>query len=143
MENTDEKRIIEINGIKMEVDLRHARRVDCYRVGDSVKVLVKQYSDTYTTYPGVIIGFTEFQNRPCIDLVYVSRDGDVVFKSYTQDDKDTEIAPFNEYEQLFEKVDIVEKLDRKIVKAEEELRMLKEKKAVFLKFFNATEQAVL
>lgn len=31
MENTDEKRI------KMEVDLRHARRVDCYRGGDSVK----------------------------------------------------------------------------------------------------------
>lgn len=142
MENTD-KRIIEINGIKMEVDLRQARRVDCYRVGDSVKVLVKQYSDNYVTYPGVIIGFTEFQNRPCIDLIYVTRDGDVVFKSYTQEDKDTEIAPFNEYEQLFEKVDIVEKLDRKIGKAEEELRMLKDKKNAFLKYFNATEQAVL
>lgn len=41
------KKIVEINGIKMEVDMRHAKTIDTYKIGDRVKVLVKQYSDTY------------------------------------------------------------------------------------------------
>ena len=41
----EEKRIIEVNGIKMEVDLRNAKRIDQFKVGDSVKVLVKSYSE--------------------------------------------------------------------------------------------------
>ena len=35
----EEKRLVEINGIKMEVDMRSARRVDTFKVGDNVKVL--------------------------------------------------------------------------------------------------------
>ena len=39
----DNKRIIEINGIKMEVDLRNAKRIDTFKVGDPVKVLDMTY----------------------------------------------------------------------------------------------------
>ena len=34
----EEKRIIDINGMKMEVDLRTAKRIDTFKVGDNVKV---------------------------------------------------------------------------------------------------------
>jgi len=34
------KQIIEINGVKLEVDLSTAKRIDEFRVGDTVKVLI-------------------------------------------------------------------------------------------------------
>ena len=40
-----EKRIIEINGVKMEIDTRHAVRVDKLAVGTRVKVIRKKYGD--------------------------------------------------------------------------------------------------
>ena len=43
----DEKRIIEIDGMKVEVDLRHAKRVDTFKVGDNVKILDKSYEDSH------------------------------------------------------------------------------------------------
>ena len=38
MENT--KTQIEINGVKLEVDLRNATRIDEFKVGDNVKVKI-------------------------------------------------------------------------------------------------------
>ena len=52
MEN---KRIIEINGIKLEVDLTTAKRIDEFKVGDNVKVLRKSYNDTFEVLAGVIL----------------------------------------------------------------------------------------
>ena len=59
----NEKRIVEIDGVKIEVDLRTAKRVDTYKVGDNVKILDKQYSD-YKVKPGIIVDFAEFQELP-------------------------------------------------------------------------------
>lgn len=42
----EERRIVEINGVKIEVDMRTAKRVDSFRVGDNVKVLDKDYNGT-------------------------------------------------------------------------------------------------
>lgn len=50
------KTIIEVNGVKLEVDLRTARRIDEIRIGDRVKVLIKGYSD-YKVHAGTVIGF--------------------------------------------------------------------------------------
>ena len=44
----DEKeymKTIEINGVKLEIDLRTAKRVDTFKIGDNVKVLKKEYGD--------------------------------------------------------------------------------------------------
>lgn len=46
-----ETTIIEINGVKLEIDLRHAKRIDNLRVGDTVKVLRKRYDDSYESFP--------------------------------------------------------------------------------------------
>ena len=41
----EEKRIVEIDGVKIEVDLRTAKRIDTFAVGDNVKVLCKEYNN--------------------------------------------------------------------------------------------------
>lgn len=68
--NDQNKRVIEINGVKLEVDMRYAKRVDELRVGSKVKVLNKEYS-SYKVYPGVIVGFEEFDNLPTIVVAYL------------------------------------------------------------------------
>ena len=45
----DQKRIIEVNGVKLEVDMRYARKIEELRVGSRVKVLIKNYS-RYSVY---------------------------------------------------------------------------------------------
>ena len=57
-----ETQVIEINGVKLEVDMRYAKRVDLLRIGSRVKVLVKTYSE-YKIYPGVKIGRESCRER--------------------------------------------------------------------------------
>lgn len=66
----EEKTIIEINGIKMEVDLRHATRVEEFKIGSKVKVLKKQY-ENHKVYHGVIVGFDQFKELPTIIVAYL------------------------------------------------------------------------
>lgn len=71
---SEEKRIIEINGIKMEIDLRTAtsRTVDTFCIGDKVKILLKEYGDSFRSYAGAIVGFDAFQQRPTIIVAYLA-----------------------------------------------------------------------
>lgn len=64
MTTDNQKTIVEINGIKLEVDLRTAKRVEEYKVGDMVKVLKKEYGDSYKSYAGMIVGFDAFVALP-------------------------------------------------------------------------------
>jgi hypothetical protein len=64
------KRVVEINGVKVEVDLREAVAVETMRVGDAVRVLVKNYGGTYAAHDGVVIGFDQFKNLPTITVAY-------------------------------------------------------------------------
>lgn len=59
--------VVEVGGVKLEVDLRTAKRIDVLRVGDRVKLLKKgsQYDQT-KVYPGVIVGFEPFKSMPTI-----------------------------------------------------------------------------
>ena len=70
----EQTRIVEIGGIKVEVDLRNCKVIENYKVGDQVKVLKKKYSDSYETFPGVIIGFDDFQNLPSILIACLKAD---------------------------------------------------------------------
>lgn len=132
------KRIIEIDGVKLEVDLRTAKVVDQYKIGDSVKLLKKNYS-SYDIYPAVIIGFVDFKSKPCIELLYMRPNGELNFYVFhgTEEGQapEAEIAPFNKYECLFQKEDILNKLDKKVNEAEESLRDAKQKKKAFIDNF--------
>lgn len=62
-----EKTIIEINGVKLEVDLTTARRIDTFHVGDNVKIYEK---DTKKIFPGIIVAFDSFKDAPSITVAY-------------------------------------------------------------------------
>lgn len=133
----ENKRVVEINGVKLEVDLREAKKVENYKVGDSIRVLVKKYDDWKTCY-GVILDFTEFTNRPAIDILYIDEDYsevEIKFRTISNVSKDIEIAPINGVDIDFKRGNIVEKLNRKIETKEEELRVLEAKKKSFKKYF--------
>lgn len=66
----DTKQIIEVNGVKLEIDTRYARRIEELRVGSRVKVLIEEYSST-DVYPGIIVGFEPFAKLPTIIVAYV------------------------------------------------------------------------
>jgi len=133
METENEnKRIVEIHGIKMEVDLQYAKRIDTYRVGDPVKIMIKDYSG-YKARPGVIVGFCDFSENPAIEVIYLE-DSDLKLLTFTSK-SEAEIAPFNDYEMVFSRVDILAKIDRSIQRKEEEIRTLQSKKEAFEKHF--------
>jgi len=133
----EQTRTIEINGVKMDVDLRTAKTVETYKVGDSVKVLVKKYGSDYSSHPGVIVGIDNFVALPTLIILYLTDDysGSLKFAYLNANTKDVEICP-QDLDFLFaEKESVVERLDREIAKAELALQDAHQKKEYFLKHF--------
>lgn len=142
MEN--QKRIVEIDGIKLEIDLRQAKKIEHYKVGDNVRVLVKSYGDEYKVHPGVITGFDEFAKLPTLiisylELGYNSADVKFAYINEGKESKDSkyEIAPAYDLQELFfRKSDVSSMMNREIEKKEDELRDLRSKKNYFEKYFS-------
>lgn len=141
------KKIVEINGVKMEIDTREAKTINAYKVGDRVKVLVKQYSE-YKVFNGIIAGFNEFQNLPTISVAYLEtsyNEAKINFVHINAQSKDYEIAPAQDYDIPFDKGDMIARMDREITKKEEEIKDLLNKKTYFLnnfgKFFEVVTNA--
>lgn len=135
---SEDKRIVEINGIKIEVDLRTAKRVDCYKVGDRVKVLTKRYGDAWDVQYGVIVAFDEFVALPSITVCYIDSGyvGDMKFACINSQSKDIEIAPCND-DVLIEKAEILRRFDAQIEAKQAEIRDLQSKRNYFLARFGA------
>ena len=136
----DEKRIVEIDGVKVEVDLRTAKRVDTYKVGDNVKILDKQYSD-YKVKPGIIVDFAEFQKLPTM-VIAVFNEGSwssspsIEFIYYNAKTADkTEIVPATEDELRLTKDGVIEKFEREIQKKKNEYTDLQNQLKYFKKHF--------
>lgn len=138
MESSDTKRIVEINGIKIEVDLRTAKRIDQFRVGDGVKVLIKNYS-SYNSHFGMIIGFDEFKSLPTIIIAYLESGSwsemPLKFVYINEKTEGTEICLHDPKDLGVEKVDILTQFDRQVAKKEEEIRDLNRKRLYFVEMF--------
>lgn len=148
MNEQDYIKQIEINGIKVEVDLRTCKTISTYKVGDNIKVLKKSYNDEYSVYSGVIIDFVAFKERPAIVIAYFDQSysgTDIKFETITQDSKDIEIAPCLPHELSINKARVVDKFDIAIAAKEREADELRQKKEYFLdnfaKFFEDTPNA--
>ncbi len=132
-------KIIEINGVKMEVDLRTAKTVESYKVGDSVKILLKEYSDKYKSHIGVIIGFDAFEKLPTIIIAYLVisyNETELKFAYLNRESKDIEICAVNEHDISAEKSSIIEMFDGQTAKAQAKVDELKSKKEYFLTHFS-------
>ena len=134
MEN---KRIIEINGIKLEVDLTTAKRIDEFRVGDNVKVLQKSGND-YNVLPGVIVEFVNFKELPTMIIATFKQDfwgSRLDFINFNAQTEDVEITLCSEHELKLEKCRVVDKFNIEIEKKKSEMEELINKRDYFEKYF--------
>jgi hypothetical protein len=137
-ETNKDKRIVEIDGVKLEIDLRTAKVIDHYKIGDPVRVMI---GDTYGNpiKAGVIVGFCEFEKNPAIEILVLDSDySNINFKTVTiisGKENKVQIAPYDRYEGLISQTDVVTRFDREIQKTELELADLKLKKQYFIDDF--------
>ena len=140
----EEKRIIEVNGVKLEVDMRSARRIDEFRVGDTVKVLDNR-NDKNEMRTGVITDFANFKELPTI-IVAVYKAGDfwsaptIEFITFNADTKDIEIVGVSAEETIVSRDTIVQKFDDQIAKKRDELNDLIIKRDTFVKYFGKKDE---
>jgi len=136
MEN-ENKKIVEINGVKIEVDLRTAKTVQTYKVGDKVKLLKKAYQG-WDVCAGIIISFDEFKSLPTVVVAYIdgSYSADLKFANINSETKETEIAPAGD-DFVIEKNEVIRRMDNMIKETQLKLDDLIAKKEYFTKKFNA------
>lgn len=141
----ENKRIIEVNGVKLEVDLRTAKRIDEFRVGDTVKVLDNR-NDRNEVRTGVITDFANFKELPTI-MVAVYKAGDywsaptIEFIPYNANTEGIEIVGVSAEEIMVSKETIVNKFDDEIAKKRDELNDLIIKRDTFVKYFGERSDA--
>ena len=138
MPDAPNTRIVDVAGVKMEVDMRHAIKVEHYKVGTLVRILKKSssYGEDYKVYGGVIVGFDQFEKMPSILIAYLSSSystAEIEFLSFNSKTKDVEMCPADENFIPFQKGTIIEILDNKILEAEQQLLDAKAKKEYFEK----------
>ena len=140
MKMEENKRIIEIDGVKVEIDLRTAKRVESFKVGDNIKILDKEY-DSYKVKPGIIVDFAEFQELPTI-VIAVFDEGswsstpNISFIYYNKNtSKKVEIVSCSEDEIKVSKEGVIERFEREIQKKKNEYEDLKNKLEYFKTHF--------
>lgn len=132
-------RTIEVNGVKLEVDMRYARRIDTFKVGDNVKVLDKRNGKN-DMRSGVITDFANFKELPTM-IVAVFKNGDywsaptIEFIPYNSETEDVEIVGVSCEELMVSRESILEKFNVEILRKQNELDDLIIKRDTFKKFF--------
>lgn len=143
MEN---KRIVEIDGVKIEVDLRTAKRIDTFRVGDNVKVLCKEY-DGFKIKPGIITDFANFKEKPTIVVAVLEESYSGVSINfvhiYEGMEEKYEIVYATEDEVKLSQEGVVEKFEREIAKKKHEMEELQFKLDFFNRHFMKSKEEVL
>lgn len=143
----EDKRVIEIDGVKIEVDLRTAKRIDTFRVGDNVKVLCKEYNGDFKVKPGIITDFANFKEKPTIvvavlDESYSGVSINFVYIYEGMEDK-YEIVYATEDEVKLSQEGVIEKFEREIAKKKHEMEELQFKLDFFKKHFMKTQEEVI
>jgi hypothetical protein len=134
-----QKRIVEINGVKIEVDLRTAKRVEEFRVGSPVKVLKKTYGESYSSHFGMIVGFDEFKSLPTIIVAFLNSgrfETSPIEMAYINDKTtEVEICAHDPSDLGVERVDIEDMFNREINKRNAEITELRRKQRYFNEMF--------
>ena len=141
----ENKKVIEINGIKLEVDLRSAKRIDEFSVGDTVKVLDNR-NDKNVVRTGVITDFANFKDLPTIIVaMYTPPDywskPTIEFIPYNANTEGIEIVGVSAEEIIVSRETIVQKFDDEISKKRDELNDLVIKRDTFVKYFGSKKEA--
>lgn len=136
---SEKTRIVEVGGVKMEVDLSTATIIENYHVGQYVKILIKDYNG-YKSFVGHIIGFDNFKNLPTITVIYLDNtysNSEIKFAYINaNNNNETEICPLNNMEIPFSKSEVITRMQNEIDKKEREATELRAKLDLFLTTFN-------
>ncbi len=135
-------RTVEINGVKFEVDLRHARKIDTFKVGDNVKIL-EQGDGDYSkdkVYPGMVVDFANFKELPTMVVAYYkestwSEPPSIDFLYFNENLTGYDIVYCEENELKCSGESILQKFDHKITDAQRKLDDLIAKKEYFITHF--------
>lgn len=133
-----ETRTIEINGVKLEVDLTTAKRIDTFQIGSNVKVLHKNSYGSPIVRNGVVVGFLVFKDLPTIQIVELNFDYNsarIEFVNYNADSKDIDVVGCSPHELELEKSKALELFEKEIHEKELQLDDLKNKRDWFVKFY--------
>ena len=113
------------------------------KIGDRVKLLITStsYGDktSHDVFPGVIVGFEQFEKLPTIVIAYLEMkwdEAEIKFFYFNSDTDNAEIAAAHDDYLPIQKDDVIKKLDREITKKEAEIEELNRKKNYFLNNFN-------
>lgn len=135
--------VIEINGQKMEVDMRHAKVVhQNLKIGSAVKLLEKSSYGGSEVYQGVIVSFSMFTDQPTITVAYITSsysNAELKFAHINESDKSKEkwsLVPCVDDELPLNKTDLIASFDRKIEGHHRDIRDIEEKKSYFLNHFD-------
>lgn len=140
----ENKRIIEINGIKLEVDLRSAKRIDEFKVGDTVKVLDNRDGNNKMC-TGVITDFANFKELPTM-MVAIYKAGSywekptIEFIPFNAETTDIEVVGVTAEEVIVSRETIVDKFNDEIAKKRSELNDLIVKRDTFVKYFGSKSE---
>lgn len=130
--------IIEINGVKMSVDLSKAKVISEYKVGDYVKILLKEYGENYKTYLGNIIAFDNYATTPTIVIAYVKAEynsASIEYVHFNKGTKNIELTPLNDWDVPLRKSIVMEQFNKEILKKEQELKEMRNKAQMFEQLF--------
>lgn len=135
--------IVEINGVKMEIDMRHAKvaRVDTLRVGTRVKLMMKQY-DGHKVCGGVVVGFDAFELLPTIRIAYVEPSygigSPLKFFSFNAESKDAELLIDDDGEELMiARETLLQQIDRDIESKRAAFEGAEQAREFFIRHFGA------
>lgn len=137
-----ESTTVEVNGIKYEVDLRGAKKIQQFKVGDRVKVLIKGYGTDYTVHAGVIVGIDAFKALPTVVVAYMPTnawtDPSVQFAYLNAQTKDTEIVPMAGDEIIPTRDTILSMFGRALDRKRVEIAEIEAKREYFLRRFGSS-----
>lgn len=131
--------VVEVNGVKLEVDLRTVRRVEQLQVGSKVKVLTKDYTGHHV-YPGVVCGFEPFKVLPTIIVCYLVigyEKAELKTVAYNAESKDVEIVASVDDLLLVDQSEVTHFFDREQAKLEQQIADLQAKRDYFVRMFGA------
>lgn len=140
---SNQMQTIEINGIRYEVKIDEATRLETFKVGDSVKLLVKEYNDSYKSHYGIILGFDDFRDFPNIQVAYLEMSYNaatikiVDINPSSEKDNKYRISKVTDSNLLIDKAETLRLMDMEIEKKIAEAEELKRKKSYFVSRFGA------
>jgi len=138
-------RTVEINGVRLEIDLRSAKvaTVDTLKIGSKVKLLEpgNDYSQP-KVHAGVVVGFAEFTDLPTIEVAYLDVEygkADLKFATINGHKKAIQWALVAARDDDFglSKEQILRNFEQEIQKAQNTVADLVQKRDFFLKKFDA------